>query len=158
MLFFPDNETTAIKTVSQKQKKIKNFKPKKFNYLFIIVFFCLLTPLLIYFSMSAKKRETSVQVKQEHKFIPVQIVNEGAPDNEVSSIKAYLQSLGFTVEKISSSEAKNNWPVLEFDFEDAEIAQYLEKTLTTRYPLIEKLPLPDTADPYPHLILILVGK
>lgn len=158
MLFFPDDETTAIKTVSQKQKKIKNFKPKKFNYLFIIAFFCLLIPLLIFFSISAKKRQSPVPIKQVHKFIPVQIVSEGAPDNEVSSIKAYIQSLGFTVEKVSNSEAKNNLPILEFDSADAEIAQYLEKSLVVRYPLLEKLPLPDIADPYPHLILILVGK
>ena len=158
MLFFPEEEITAIKTVNQKQKKLKIFKPKKFNYLFVVVVFCLFIPLLIYFSISAKKRQTSVQVKQEHKFISVQIINEGAPDNEVSSIKAYIQSLGFTVEKVSSSEAKNNLPVLEFDSADAEIAQYLEKSLVVRYPLLEKLPLPDTADPYPHLILILVGK
>lgn len=158
ILFFPEDETTLAKTVKPKQKKLKTFKSKKFNYLFVVAFFCLLIPLLIYFSISAKKRQVSVQVKQEHKFIPVQIVSEGAPDNEVSSIKAYLQSLGFTVEKISNSDAKNNLPVLEFDPQDAKIAQFLEKSLVTRYPLLEKLPLPDTADPYPHLILILVGK
>lgn len=155
MLFFPEDEEKSVEVIKSKPKKVRAFK---FKGIFIIIFFSLLVPLLIFFSISAKKRQVSVQVKQEHQFIPVQIVSEGAPDNEVSSIKAYIQSLGFTVEKVSNSEAKNNWPVLEFDSADAEIAQYLEKSLTIRYPLLEKLPLPDTADPYPHLILILVGK
>jgi len=70
MLFFPDDETTAIKTVSQKQKKIKNFKPKKFNYLFIIAFFCLLIPLLIFFSIPSKS-SLVLTVKQSGKSIRV---------------------------------------------------------------------------------------
>lgn len=154
MLFFPEDETKLIKVVNQKPKKIKTFK---FKGIFIIIFFILLVPLLIFFSISAKKHQ-QLPVKQELKFIPVQIINGGALDNEINDVKVYLQSLGFTVEKVTRSAEISELPILKFDSEDKEIALYLEKSLVTRYPLLEKLPLPDTADPYPHLILILIGK
>jgi len=155
MLFFPEEKIEKIKPIKTSSKILKTSQLKKFNRLFVIAFFCLLIPLLVFFALPTKKQKQPATIKQKVSIqaviVPdknildqttVILLNGNGNSDQVFSIAKALQDKEVRIISIGDADQKNyQHTVVQFEPEDKVVAEYILSLLEPNHLVIDRMPL-----------------
>lgn len=92
---------------------------------------------------------------EDKKLVPIQIYDAGRGSEGVTSMKNFLEAQGFVVEKTGFLDNDYFGMAIQFSPEHSKYVDLIERLVSDPYPLVSKVPLPDSADSHPHIRIIL---